>query len=281
VQDVFDLPAVAALLDAALAEDLGSGDLTTRLTVPESSSSTARLIAKQHGVLAGTPLIERVYGRLDGVSIDLRRHDGSVVEPGEIVAVLSGRTRVLLAGERLVLNFLQHLSGIATQTAAFVRAVAPTRCQIVDTRKTLPGLRLLEKYAVRVGGGRNHRFNLADGILIKDNHITAAGGVTPAVQRARSGAPHTLQVEVECATLAQVDEALAAGADCILLDNMELSVMAESVRRAQGRALVEASGNMTLARVREVAEAGVDLISVGALTHSAPALDLSMKVTAS
>lgn len=276
--DVFSLPEVAALVSAALTEDLGAGDLTTRLTVPDSSRANAHIVAKQPGLLAGLPLVKRVFAFLGDVTVEARYSDGEPLEDGAVVAHLAGPTRALLSGERVALNLLQHLSGIATLTAAFVQAVGDTPCRIVDTRKTLPGLRLLEKYAVRVGGGANHRFNLADGILIKDNHIVAAGGVTAAVQRARAGAPHTLRIEVECATLAQVDEAVAAGADCILLDNMEVPQIAAAVRHIAGRALVEASGNMTLNRVRAVAEAGVDLISVGALTHSAPAFDFSMRV---
>jgi nicotinate-nucleotide pyrophosphorylase (carboxylating) len=279
--DVLDLPAVADLIAAAVAEDLGSGDITTRLTVAPASRSTAHIVAKQSGLLAGLPLVGKVYDLLGGVTVEPRYADGDPVEVGAEVALLSGNTRSLLSGERVALNLLQHLSGIANLTDSFVQAVSGTRCRIVDTRKTLPGLRLLEKYAVRVGGGGNHRFNLADGILIKDNHIAAAGGLTAAVQAARAGAPHTLKIEVECASLAQVDEALAAGADCLLLDNMEASQIAEAVRQVAGRALVEASGNMTLGRVRDVAAAGVDLISVGALTHSAPAFDFSMKITSS
>ncbi|MBI4514356.1 MAG: carboxylating nicotinate-nucleotide diphosphorylase [Deltaproteobacteria bacterium] len=281
MDDALSLPGVADVIAAAVAEDLGHGDITTRLTVAASSRASAQIVAKQSGLLAGLPLVERVYALFGGVTLDRHYADGDPLEEGAVVAVVSGNTRALLGGERVALNLLQHLSGIATLTAAFVQAVGDARCRIVDTRKTLPGLRLLEKYAVRVGGGANHRFNLADGILIKDNHIAAAGGVSAAVQSARAGAPHTLKIEVECTTLAQVDEALAAAADCILLDNMEVAAIAEAVQRIAGRALVEASGNMTLARVRAVAAAGVDLISVGALTHSAPAFDFSMKLVTS
>jgi len=280
MEDVFSLPEVTALVSAALTEDLGAGDLTTRLTVPAGSRSNAHIVAKQPGLLAGLPLVKRVFAVLGDVTVEPRYSDGDPLEDGAVVAHLAGPTRALLSGERVALNLLQHLSGIATLTAAFVQAVSDTKCRIVDTRKTLPGLRLLEKYAVRVGGGANHRFNLADGILIKDNHIVGAGGLAAAIRRARAGAPHTIRVEVECTTLAQVDEALAAGADCILLDNMEVAQIAEAVQHIAGRALVEASGNMTLNRVRAVAVVGVDLISVGALTHSAPAFDFSMRVIA-
>jgi nicotinate-nucleotide pyrophosphorylase (carboxylating) len=279
MDDVLNLPAVVDLVRAALAEDLGSGDLTTALTVAANSRSTAYIIAKQGGLLAGLPLVQRVYDVLGDVKIEPHYQDGDPLEESAVVAALTGKTRALLNGERVALNLLQHLSGIATLTNAFVQAVDGTRCRIVDTRKTLPGLRLLEKYAVRVGGGGNHRFNLSDGILIKDNHIAAAGGVAAAIERARAGAPHTLKIEIECGTLEQVEEALAAGADCILLDNMDVPMTTAAVKQIGGLALVEASGNMTLGRVRAVAAAGVDLISVGALTHSAAAFDFSMKIS--
>lgn len=279
MDDLLSLPSVADLIAAALTEDIGHGDITTNLTVSPSSRSTAQIVAKQAGVLAGLPLVKQVYVQLGHVTVEAHYADGDPLEDGALVAVLHGNTRALLSGERVALNLLQHLSGIATLTARFVQEVGETHCRIVDTRKTLPGLRALEKYAVRAGGGANHRFNLADGILIKDNHIAAAGGVTAAIERARAGAPHTLKIEVECTTLEQVQEALAIGVDCILLDNMEVAQIAEAVRVIGGEALVEASGNMTLARVRAVAQAGVDLISVGALTHSAPAFDFSMKIT--
>jgi nicotinate-nucleotide pyrophosphorylase (carboxylating) len=205
--------------------------------------------------------------------------DGATFSVGDVIAQLSGPAADLLAGERVALNFLQHLSGIATLTKRFVEAVAGTKARIVDTRKTTPGLRLLEKYAVRAGGGHNHRLGLDDGVLIKDNHIVAAGGVAAAVTRARADAPHTVKIEVECTNIAQVDEALLAGANAILLDNMSLAEMTDAVGRIGGRAVVEASGGVTLDRVVAVAQTGVDLISVGALTHSASAVDLSMRVT--
>jgi nicotinate-nucleotide pyrophosphorylase (carboxylating) len=278
--NVFDLPAVKALVESALAEDLGRGDLTTFLTVGEDVRARATIVAKQGGVIAGLPLVRSVFRVVSGDMVEVTAHvaDGDSVRVGEIVASLVGPARDLLAGERLSLNLLQHLSGIATLTRRFVDAVAGTKARVIDTRKTTPGLRVLEKYAVRAGGGWNHRGGLDDGVLIKDNHIVAAGGVAKALERARCGAPHTLRIEIECATLAQVDEALAAGADAILLDNMTVETMAKAVRRVNGRALLEASGGVTLETVRAVAVTGVDLISVGALTHSAPALDLSMKV---
>jgi nicotinate-nucleotide pyrophosphorylase (carboxylating) len=277
---IFDLPAVKALVESALAEDIGRGDLTTLLTVGENVRARATIVAKQSGVIAGLPLVRNVFRVVSGDAVDVTAlvADGDSVRVGTVVASLVGPARDLLAGERLSLNMLQHLSGVATLTRRYVEAIAGTKARIIDTRKTTPGLRVLEKYAVRVGGGWNHRSGLDDGVLIKDNHIVAAGGIRKAVERARSAAPHTVRIEVECTDLAEVDEALAAKADAILLDNMTVETMAKAVRRVNGRALLEASGGVTLETVRAVAETGVDLVSVGALTHSAPALDLSMKV---
>jgi nicotinate-nucleotide pyrophosphorylase (carboxylating) len=275
--DACTLPGVEALLAAALNEDLGRGDVTTRLTVPAERSGAAFLTAKQAAVVAGLPLVESVF-RLagGGVEISFEARDGDSVSSGTILCRLRGPARVMLSGERVALNFLQQLSGVATLTRRFVEAVAGTRARIADTRKTVPGLRVLQKYAVRLGGGSNHRSGLDDGILIKDNHIAAAGGLSAAVRAARAGAPHGLKVEVECETLAQVDDAIASGADMILLDNMTPEQMRQGVARIGGRALVEASGGIRLDNVRSVAETGVDVISVGALTHSAPAVDISM-----
>lgn len=265
------------MLAAALCEDLGRGDVTTRLTVPDGRMGEAFLTAKQHAVIAGLDLVTPVFELAGGgVILRLEAADGDQVVPGRILARMKGPARVLLMGERVALNFLQQLSGVATHTRSFVDAVAGTTARITDTRKTVPGLRVLQKYAVRVGGGSNHRSGLDDGILIKDNHIAAAGGLGAAVGLAKSGAPHGLKVEVECETLAQVGEALTAGADIILLDNMSVDDMRQAVKQVGGRALVEASGGIVLANVRAVAETGVDLISVGALTHSAPAVDISM-----
>ena len=275
--DVFDLPAVDDLIKAALAEDVGAGDITSWLTVAPETRGRAVIRAKEQAVIAGIPLIRKISaGAGDGLEVEEHLADGARVSVGDVIATLSGSARSLLATERVTLNLLQHLSGIATLTAHFVAAVAGSGCRIADTRKTTPGLRVLEKYAVRVGGGCNHRHRLDDGILIKNNHITAAGGVGAAVTAARTGAPHGLKIEVECRTLAEVDEALAASADIILLDNMRSSELAEAVRQIAGRALVEASGGISLANVRAVAATGVDIISVGALTHSAPAVDLHM-----
>lgn len=278
--DVFELPAVTALLESALAEDVGRGDITTRLTVPAGVRATGTVLAKQEAVLAGLPLVARVFAVMGAhaVCVTERCADGDAVTTGTVLATVDGPAADLLVGERLALNLVQRLSGVATLTRRYVEAVAGTRARIVDTRKTTPGLRALEKYAVRMGGGHNHRAGLDDGILIKDNHITAAGGVSAALAAARRAAPHPLRIEIECATLAQVDEALAAGADALLLDNMSVADLADAVRRVAGRALLEASGGVTLATVRAIAETGVDLISVGALTHSAPAVDLNMKI---
>lgn len=280
--NVFELPAVTDLIRAALAEDIGRGDITTQLTVPGDVRAEARIVAKQKGVLAGGPMVAAVYRATGGVPVAVTMHlaDGDAFKPGTTIASLSGSAAVLLTGERVALNFLQHLSGIATLTRQFVQVVRGTRARIVDTRKTLPGMRALAKYAVRAGGGHNHRGGLDDGILIKDNHIAAAGGVAAAVERARAGAPHPLKIEVECTTMAQVDEALAAGADLILLDNMTVKQLASAVRRINGRVPAEASGGVSLQTVRAIADTGVDLISVGALTHSVAAVDLSMEITA-
>ena len=277
---VVDLPQVDGLIRAALEEDLGRGDVTTRLTVPVGLQATATVLAKQDGVLAGLPLIARVFAVMGAreVRVDERARDGDAFTTGTVLATVEGPAEDLLVGERLSLNLLQQLSGVATMTRRFVDAVAGTKARVIDTRKTTPGLRALEKYAVRMGGGLNHRAGLDDGILIKDNHITAAGGVAAALAAARAGAPHGLRIEIECATIAQVDEALANGADALLLDNMTTAQLTEAVHRVAGRALTEASGGVTLATVRAVAETGVDFISVGALTHSAPAVDISMKI---
>ncbi len=269
------------LIDLALAEDIGTGDVTSLATVPPGTHARAALVAKAEGVLSGVDVAGAVFRRVNpALDYRVRVGDGSRVRPGDRIAEVEGLAQGILAGERVALNLLQRLSGTATLTAAFVAAVAGTEARIVDTRKTTPGLRALEKAAVRHGGGRNHRSGLADGILIKDNHLAAVGGadrVTRAVQRAMAVAPHTLRVEVEVTTLAEVEEAVAAGADTILLDNMDLPTMRQAVGLVAGRARLEASGGVRLETVRAIAETGVDLISVGALTHSAPALDISLE----
>ncbi|NHK38305.1 carboxylating nicotinate-nucleotide diphosphorylase [Thermus thermophilus] len=266
-------------LRAWLREDLGQGDLTSLLVVPEDLEGEAVILAKEEGVLAGLWVAERVFALADPrTAFTPLVTEGARVAEGTEVARIRGPLRGILAGERLALNLLQRLSGIATLTRAYVEALAGTKAQILDTRKTTPGLRALEKYAVRVGGGRNHRYGLFDGILIKENHVRAAGGVGEAVRRAKARAPHYLKVEVEVRDLAELEEALEAGADLVLLDNFPLEALREAVRRVRGRVPLEASGNMTLERAKAAAEAGVDYVSVGALTHSAKALDLSLLV---
>jgi nicotinate-nucleotide pyrophosphorylase (carboxylating) len=271
-----------ALIDLALAEDLGSGDITTLATVPPERESRGSFLVKQAGVLSGLAVVHAVYARVDPrVRVVNHMRDGDAVAPGDVVATVEGPAQALLSGERVALNFLQRLSGVATVTREYVERVAGTRARIIDTRKTTPGMRTLQKEAIRHGGGHNHRLGLADGILIKDNHLAAIGTperIAVAVAAARERAPHTLKVEVEVTTLEELDQALDAGADVVLLDNMDVATMAEAVRRSAGRVLLEASGGITLATIREIAETGVDLISVGALTHSAMALDISLEL---
>lgn len=266
------------IIEMGLMEDVGTGDITTERLIPAQQQSSAVLLAKAEGVLAGIEVSAAVFRYLDpAVAVDIHIEDGQELRPRDIIATVSGSTRALLSGERLALNLLQRMSGIATQARGLSRLIADTPAVLVDTRKTTPGLRSLEKYAVRVGGASNHRFALYDGVMLKDNHIRAAGGITPAVQKVRAGIPHTMRIEVEVENLEQLAEALAAGADIIMLDNMDIAAMTEAVKRTQGRALLEASGGITAADLAEVARTGVDYISMGALTHSAPNLDISFK----
>ncbi len=265
------------LIEQALLEDIHTGDITTLAVVPGRRPASARLIAKEALVVAGIATAARVFTILDpDISFKACLNDGEKASSGTLLATLDGEAAKLLMGERVALNLLQRMCGIATLTARFVEAVAGTKARIVDTRKTTPGLRQLEKYAVRVGGGINHRTGLYDGVLIKENHIVAAGGITEAIRRARAYIPHTLQIEIETETLVQVDEALEAGADIIMLDNMSLDEMRTAVMTIGERAQVEASGGVNLETVRAIAEIGVDIISVGALTHSPRAMDISM-----
>ena len=269
--------AVDAAIDAALREDMPEGDVTSDSIIPAGARSEAYFLAKEDGVLAGLAVAARVFERLDPAVIFIERfRDGASFGKSDKLARVKGPTAALLKGERTALNFLQHLCGVATVTRRFVEAVAGTKTRILDTRKTVPGLRLLDKYAVRAGGGTNHRVSLSDMVLIKDNHLRHVGSVAEAVRRARGRVRPGVRVEVEAGDLLQVREALAAGADMIMLDNMPLETMRQAVGLAGGRVPLEASGNMTLDRVRSVAETGVDFISVGALTHSARAVDISL-----
>lgn len=277
--NVFRHSAVERLVRLAVEEDFGRGDLTSLATIPAGQRAEARMICRETAVIAGLPLAGVVFELMGSDAlVSICTPDGDTAAAGQVVARLTGEVRDLLGAERTILNFVQRLSGIATLTRRFADAAAGSGALIIDTRKTLPGWRLLDKYAVHTGGGRNHRFGLDDGILIKDNHVAACGGITKAIEQARQGAPHHLRVEIECDSLDQVDEALAAGADAILLDNMSTADMAEAVRRSGGRAPLEASGGMTLDRISEVAATGVDWISVGALTHSAPSVDLTLEI---
>ena len=272
------------LIDVALAEDIGSGDPTTDTLIDPGLMGSASLVSREDGVIAGIDVATTVFTQFDpALSTVALAEDGSSVTAGDQLACVKGNVASILKAERTAVNFLQHLSGVATQTRRYVDAVEGYRAQIVDTRKTTPGLRKLEKYAVTMGGGRNHRHNLADGILIKDNHIEALAlsgvGIGEIVKRALSGASHMIKVEIEVETIKDLEEALDAGADLVLLDNMEPEQMETAVRLASGRAVVEASGGITLETVREIAKTGVDIISVGALTHSAPSLNISLDMT--
>lgn len=276
---MLDIPTnVIELLKHAIEEDLGHGDLTTSLLIPDESESRALYIAKGSFVVAGFPFAQEVFKILDsGTVFKTFYNEGAKVRKGDILGEVSGKTKVLFAGERVSLNILQRLSGIATLTSRFVDAVRGTKTKIVDTRKTVPCQRFMEKYAVRMGGGQNHRFGLFDGILIKDNHIEAVGDIKEAIARAKAG-HHLAKIEVEVENLKELQDAFDAGADIIMVDNMVVKDIRKAVRISRGRVTLEASGNVTLKNVREIAEAGVDMISVGALTHSVTAADISMKI---
>jgi len=272
-------------VDHALAEDWAWGDVTTQALIPADAEGKASFIAKSEGILAGIEVVHLVFARVDPY-LEFRAllHDGDKLQRGTEIATVEGKVGSILRGERVALNFLQRLSGIATETSRYVEAVRGTKARIVDTRKTTPGLRFLEKYAVRAGGGQNHRVHLGDGILIKDNHLAAlrARGldIKAAIDLARKNAPHTLKIEVEVTTVEEAGEAVAAGADIVMLDNMSVEEMRRAVKSMGGQVLVEASGGVTLENVKSVAETGVDLISVGALTHSVKALDISLELEA-
>lgn len=267
---------VDAIIHNALQEDIGEGDVTTLSIVPENSGYRGRFVAKDAGLIAGLEITERTFRFLnDGIAFEIFRADGEQVHRGEIVAEITGPGRALLSGERVALNLLQRMSGIATMTRKFVDAVAGTKAIILDTRKTAPGLRVLDKWAVRLGGGQNHRFGLYDMVMIKENHVAAAGGITAAVQRVRQQNAERLPIEVEVASLAELEETLNLGVDRILLDNMSLADVRRAVQLAGNGAPLEASGNVTLENVAEFAATGVDYISVGMLTHSVQNFDMS------
>ena len=267
------------LIKRAITEDINYVDVTTDYLIGENDTTTAKCISKDEGVLAGLDVALRVFTLLDDtVSFEIYKHDGDAVQKGDMIARISGKTRALLKGERTALNLLQHMSGIASMTNRCVKLVEGTNAGITDTRKTLPGLRPLQKYAVICGGGKNHRYNLSDGAMLKDNHIDAYGSLTGAVNALRKKIGHMVKIEVETRTLEELDEALTAGADVIMLDNMDYDTMKEAVRRTNGRALLEASGNVTPENIRKVAECGVDIISLGALTHSVKCFDISMRI---
>jgi nicotinate-nucleotide pyrophosphorylase (carboxylating) len=271
------------LIRYALAEDGAEADVTTLCTVPAEQQSQGDIIARQAGIIAGLAVAAATFREVDTrVSVELLVEDGAIVQAGQVVARISGPARSALSAERVALNFVGHLSGIATITKQCVHALAGTKAHVLDTRKTTPGLRSLEKEAVRLGGGHNHRFNLSDGVLIKDNHIKAAGGIVPAITLARQQAPHLLKIEVECETLLEVEEALGAGADVLLLDNMAIDTMRSAVelaRRMAPKVQIEASGSIGTnpAKLAAVAATGVDFISLGAITHSAPHFDVSLE----
>jgi len=274
--DPAELGDAGEIIDRALAEDLASGDVTSRVAVPAEAMARARLVTKAPLVLSGLPVAAAVFHRVDPSTwIELVACDGERVPEGTIVARVRGRARSLLAAERTALNLLQRMSGVATLTRRFVDAVGG-RCRITDTRKTMPGLRSLDRYAVRCGGGHNHRNDLGAGILIKENHIRAAGGIMAAITAAKERAPHTLRIECEVTDMKELSEALDAGADVVMLDNMDDAAVAEAVTITSGRALVEVSGGISCERVEALATLGIDLISVGKLTHSAAAADISL-----
>lgn len=271
------------LIEQALAEDLGYGDITTEALISDDQTGKASIIAKAKGIIAGTEIAKQVFLKVDPkLKVDIRIQDGATIKPGDMIAIIEGKYTSILKAERVALNFLQRLSGIASETAYYVEAVKGLPVEITDTRKTTPGLRLLEKYAVKVGGGKNHRMHLGDGILIKDNHLAALHSqglsIKDIINRARQKSPKKTKIEIEVKTIQEAIEAAEAKADIIMLDNMSLDDMHKAVQLINKRALIEASGGITLDKVRTVAEIGVDLISIGALTHSVRALDISLKL---
>lgn len=262
----------------ALEEDINSEDVSTNAVMPAYKKGEVQLICKEDGIIAGLPVFERVFTLLDPqTKVNFLVQDGHTVKKGQLLATVTGDIRVLLSGERTALNYLQRLSGIASYTNRVAKLLEGTKTKLLDTRKTTPGMRIFEKYAVRIGGGYNHRYNLSDGVLLKDNHIDAAGGVTCAIKAARNYAPFVRKIEVETENLAMVKEAVEAGADIIMLDNMTTEQMAEAIRLIDGRSETECSGNITKENIETITRLGVDYVSSGALTHSAPILDISLK----
>lgn len=268
------------IIERALTEDINYTDAATDYLLDESMNSKAVLISKDEGVLCGLDFGLRVFEKLDSsVNIIKHKKDGDIIKKGDLIAEVIGSTPTLLKGERTSLNIMQHMSGIATKTSRLVKLVEGTNASICDTRKTLPGLRALQKYSVLMGGGKNHRFNLSDAAMLKDNHIDAYGGIVPAVNKLREKIGHMIKIEVETRNLDEVQQALQCGAEVIMLDNMDCNAMSEAVKLGRGKALFEASGNITEDNIRKVAETGVDIISVGALTHSVKAFDISMRIS--
>jgi nicotinate-nucleotide pyrophosphorylase (carboxylating) len=268
---------VREAVQRALAEDIGRGDITTDALIDGGAQASARLMAREQGIVAGLDLAEAAFRGVEpGITFERLIADGQAVKAGDVIARISGSARALLSAERVALNFMTHMSGIASLTGRYVAAIAGSRARIVDTRKTLPGLRVFEKYAVRMGGGVNHRFALDDAAMIKDNHIVAAGGIGPAIRQVRAAIGHMVKICCEVDRVDQIEEALAAGVDVLLLDNMGPEALAEAVRLIAGRATAEASGKVSLDTVAAIAASGVDVISVGRLTHSAPALDIAL-----
>ncbi len=277
---MFALSDIDNIIINSIKEDMPSGDITTDNIIDENSNSEAKMIAKNSGVIAGLDIAKRVFELLDqNVKFEKHVSEGQWVNKGDVIVTIGGNTRALLKGERTALNILQRLSGIATKTREYADKIKHLKAKVVDTRKTTPGIRVLEKYAVRVGGGTNHRFCLSDGVLIKDNHIKAAGSIKKAIDLVSDKIPHTIKIEVETETIDEVLEAIDGKADIIMLDNMGLDIMQEAVKIINGKAIVEASGNVNLNSVVDIAETGVDIISVGSLTHSVNAFDISMKIS--
>jgi nicotinate-nucleotide pyrophosphorylase (carboxylating) len=273
-----DFKEVNKIIDIALKEDIGSGDITSNLTIDKNAVITAKFVTRENIVVSGVDVVKEIFKRSKKVKTQIHIKDGKSAKKKQDIITITGNARDILAYERVALNLLQHMSGIATLTNKFVGKVKHTKAKILDTRKTIPGLRILEKYAVYCGGGKNHRFGLYDGILIKDNHIQIAGSLKKCVENAKKNKPKNLNVEVECDTVSQVKESLKAGADIILLDNMSIKQLNESVKLAKGKAILEASGGVNIDNVKDIAETNVDFISIGALTHSARSVDIGLDI---